>query len=51
MAPFLTQVAPDVTVFSLGQSEAGHAPEGGFDAVVDSPPVERPDPCEAFSKG
>jgi uncharacterized iron-regulated protein len=44
----LALALPDVTIFSLGQSEAGTAPPGGFDAVADAPAVERGDPCEAF---
>lgn len=48
-APFLVSVAaPDVTVFSLGQGEAGSEPLGGFDVVVDGPAVDRGDPCDAF---
>lgn len=48
-APFLLrQVAPDVTVFSLGQGEAGQMPDGGFGTVVDGPAVDRGDPCDAF---
>ncbi len=40
-------VRPDLAVFALGQSEAGEI-EGEFDAIADSPKVDRPDPCEAF---
>jgi uncharacterized iron-regulated protein len=40
-------VRPDLSVFALGQSEAGEI-EGEFDAIADSPPADRPDPCEAF---
>ena len=48
-APFLLRkVAPDVAVFTLGQGEAGQAPQGGFGAVVDGPTVDRGDPCAAF---
>jgi uncharacterized iron-regulated protein len=43
----LARVAPGLRVFALGQSEDG-AITGSFDAVVDSPAVERPDPCEVF---
>lgn len=46
--PFLTKVAPDVSVFSLGQSEDGRAPEGGFDLLLDAPAPQRGDPCAAF---
>ena len=48
-APFLVRTAaPDVAVFALGQGEAGQAPAGGFAVVVDGPPVDRGDPCDAF---
>lgn len=40
--------AADVTVFALGQSEAGQMPEGRFDMVVDGPAFDRGDPCAAF---
>lgn len=45
---YIARVAPDVTVFSLGQSEDGFTPPGGFDLVLDAPGVDRPDPCAAF---
>lgn len=45
---YLAEVAPGATVFVLGQSEDGGAPEGGFDLVLDAPAVERPDPCAVF---
>ena len=38
----------DAQVFALGQAEAGLLPEGTFDAVLDAPGVDRPDPCAAF---
>ena len=44
---YLARVAPDISVFSLGQSEAGQS-VGDFDLVLDSPAVEREDPCAAF---
>ncbi len=47
---YLHHAAPDVAIFSLGQSEAGQI-AGDFDAVLDGPATERPDPCAAFSKG
>ena len=48
-APFLVRnAAPDVAVFALGQGEAGQVPAGGFAVVVDGPPVDRGDPCDAF---
>lgn len=48
MPVYLRRVAPEARVFTLGQGESGQVPEGGFDLVLDSPPVDRPDPCEAF---
>jgi uncharacterized iron-regulated protein len=45
---YLARMAPDVTVFVLGQSEGGRVPEGGFDLVVDADPVDRDDPCAGF---
>ena len=46
---YLRRAAPEVELYSLGQSEAGQV-SGVFDAVVDGPATERPDPCEAFLK-
>lgn len=45
---YLARVAPDVTVFALGQGEDGGTPDGGFDLVLDAASVEREDPCLAF---
>lgn len=47
---YLRRAAPDVSLYSLGQSEAGQI-AGAFDAVLDGPVTERPDPCAAFTKG
>ncbi len=44
----LKRAAPDVSVISIGQGEIGQIPEGAFDSVLMSEPVERPDPCLAF---
>lgn len=44
---FLSRLRPGLKVFVLGQSEDGLV-EGEFDAVIDSPAVEREDPCKAF---
>ena len=44
---FLSRMRPGLKVFVLGQSEDG-AIAGQFDAVIDSPSVEREDPCLAF---
>jgi len=46
---YLRRAAPGVAVFALGQSEAGQV-SGTFDAVLDGPATDRPDPCAAFSK-
>ncbi len=45
---YLARVAPELSVFVLGQSEDAVMPDGGFDLVLDAPAVERPDPCEVF---
>ncbi|MEM8576428.1 MAG: ChaN family lipoprotein [Pseudomonadota bacterium] len=45
---FLERAAPDAQVVTLGQGEGEVMPEGGFDILRTSPPVERPDPCDAF---
>jgi uncharacterized iron-regulated protein len=45
---FLSRVAPDVSVWSVGQSEEGGVPDGGFDQIFDAPSVARPDLCAAF---
>jgi len=44
---FLTRLQPGLRLFVLGQAEDG-ALTGEFDAVIDSPAVEREDPCKAF---
>ena len=44
---YLRRVQPGVSLFALGQSEGGQI-AGTFDQVLDSPPIERPDPCNAF---
>lgn len=49
LAVYLQKVRPEITIRSLGQSEGG-AVSGDFDLLLDSPPVERPDPCLAFRK-
>ncbi len=45
----LRQANADLSVFSLGQGEAGQGPQGGFDVVVDGPAVDRGNPCDAFN--
>ena len=44
---FLSRMRPGLSVFVLGQSEDGTI-TGEYDAVIDSPGVEREDPCLAF---
>jgi uncharacterized iron-regulated protein len=44
----LAEVAPDLDVWVLGQTEDGRPLEGGFDAVISDPAAPRPDPCAAF---
>lgn len=43
----LARVRPGLRVVALGQSEDG-ALRGTFDAVIDSPAADRPDPCAVF---
>ncbi|GAA6191660.1 ChaN family lipoprotein [Phaeobacter sp. NW0010-22] len=45
----LARLAPGLKVVSLGQSQDGQI-EGEFDFVIDSPAVERDDPCAVFSQ-
>jgi len=45
---YLRRVSPRVAIFTLGQSEGGQMLPGAFDAVIDAPVVDRPDPCDAF---
>ncbi|MFK7753350.1 MAG: ChaN family lipoprotein [Sedimentitalea sp.] len=47
---YLARVRPGVRVFALGQTEAGQV-DGAFDALLDAPAIERPDPCAAFHTG
>jgi hypothetical protein len=48
-APHLLRTAePGVSVFSLGQGEAGRMPDGIFGAMIDGPATDRGDPCDAF---
>ena len=44
---FLDRVRPGLDVLVVGQSEDGRI-EGDFDLVLDSPSVDRPDPCDVF---
>lgn len=45
---YISRAAPEVSVFALGQGEDGRPPPGTFDAVLDAPAPQRPDPCLAF---
>lgn len=45
---YLAEVAPDLEVWVLGQTEEDAGLEGDFDEVTSAPAVERPDPCAAF---
>jgi uncharacterized iron-regulated protein len=48
-APYLLRTAePGVSVFSLGQGEAGRMPDGTFGATIDGLATDRGDPCDAF---
>jgi uncharacterized iron-regulated protein len=44
----LSEVAPDLDVWVLGQTEEDRPLEGGFDTVKSAPAAERPDRCAAF---
>ncbi|WP_271948367.1 ChaN family lipoprotein [Ruegeria faecimaris] len=44
---FLSRLRPGLKVYVLGQSEDGTI-QGDYDAVIDSPTVDREDPCLAF---
>ncbi|WP_321831075.1 ChaN family lipoprotein [Thalassovita sp.] len=44
----IRQLDAEVKVIALGQSEDGQTPDGGFDLIIDSPGVDRGDPCDAF---
>lgn len=45
---FLAKTAPEVSVVSIGQGEAGSAPNGSFTMILDGPSVDREEPCAAF---
>ncbi|MFU8777446.1 MAG: ChaN family lipoprotein [Roseovarius sp.] len=45
---YLANVAPDLDVWVLGQTEDDRPLDGGFDTVASAPAVARPDPCAAF---
>lgn len=47
----LAAVEEDAIIWALGQGEDGRGdPDGGFDLVESSPPVDREDPCAVFRK-
>lgn len=45
---YIERVAPELSVLSLGQSENGNVPDGGFDLTLDAPGMDHDDPCAAF---
>jgi uncharacterized iron-regulated protein len=46
----IAYAAPEVSVFSLGQSEDGQDLSGAFTLILDAPSPERSDPCAAFTQ-
>ncbi|TYP85402.1 putative iron-regulated protein [Maritimibacter alkaliphilus HTCC2654] len=47
---YIARVRPQILVLTLGQGEDGGEPEGGFDAYLSAPAVEREDPCAVFDE-
>ncbi|MBK0327105.1 ChaN family lipoprotein [Rhodobacteraceae bacterium F11138] len=45
---YLDRVQPGLPVLVIGQSEQGEV-QGQYDVILDSPAVDRQDPCDAFS--
>ena len=45
---YIATARPDLEIVSIGQQEDGSGAPGGFDILLSSPVVERPDPCDAF---
>ena len=45
---YIARVRPQLIVATLGQGEEGSTPDGGFDATLSAPGVDRGDPCAAF---
>ncbi|EAQ26339.1 ChaN family lipoprotein [Roseovarius sp. 217] len=45
---YLAQAAPDLEIWVVGQTEDNADIEGGFDEIISSAAVERPDPCAGF---
>ena len=49
MPVYLTKVAPELNVHSIGQGEDGQAPAGVYTKTLNTAPVpDRGDPCAAF---
>lgn len=48
IAQYLAHTGWDI--FALGQGEADRPPDGTFDAIVFTDPIQRDDPCAAFEK-
>ena len=46
----LAEVAPELEVYVIGQTESEAELSGVYDEVLSSPPPEREDPCAVFSK-
>ncbi|WP_120500149.1 ChaN family lipoprotein [Roseovarius sp. EL26] len=44
----LADLAPDLQIYVLGQTEEGAMLNGGFDEVISASAIEREDPCAAF---
>lgn len=45
---YLARLRPDLEVLTIGQQEDGAGAPGGFDILLSSPAVDRPDPCAVF---
>lgn len=45
---YIHKVRTGLIVLTLGQGEDGDEPDGGFDAYLSAPSVDREDPCKAF---
>lgn len=50
MPALMAFAAPDVSVFALGQGEAGADVTGSFALTLDAPAPQRGDPCAAFKQ-
>ena len=47
----LARAAPQVRVLALGQLESDPSDSAPFDLWIVTDPVDRPDPCDAFTQG